>query len=129
MDQLRYCRIYTQNATRFSLFPAAYRANWGYCWRFVGLPKLLSAPIAKSLTSLFTQKALDGAGHIYAVDMLPAMLAVAKKNIPADNITFHPGAPETVNDVIKKNVNRVISNSAFQQMSTDKTFQNFNQFS
>lgn len=75
------------------------------------------------ITSQALLDVLTGSGHIYAVDLSPAMLALAMKNIHASNITFYHGAAETVHELIPQPVDRVVCNSAFWQMDGNRTLQ------
>lgn len=65
------------------------------------------------VTSQAILKALSGSGHIYAIDQSPAMLAVARQNITADNISFQQTSAEAIHEVIPAVINRVVCNSAF----------------
>jgi ubiquinone/menaquinone biosynthesis C-methylase UbiE len=75
------------------------------------------------ITSQALLEVLGESGHIYAIDLAPAMLAVARKNIQATNISFHHGPAEAVHELIPQPVDRIVCNSAFWQTNGEKTLQ------
>lgn len=84
---------------------------------------VLDLACGTGVTSQALLDVLAESGYIYAVDLSPAMLAVALKNVQASNITFWQGAAETVHELMPQQVDRVVCNSAFWQMDGDQTLQ------
>ena len=108
---------YTQN---FS----SYQETSGDLIRLATVAKhhqVLDLACGTGVTSQAVLNVLAETGHIYAVDLSPAMLAVAIKKIQANNITFFHGAAEAVHELIPHPVDRVVCNSAFWQMDGDQT--------
>lgn len=75
------------------------------------------------VTSAALLAVLEGTGHIYAVDGSPAMLAVAKNNVRAANITFFQAWAEALHEIVPELVDVVVCNSAFWQMDGAKALQ------
>ncbi len=75
------------------------------------------------VTSAALLDVLGETGHVYAVDLAPAMLAIAQENIQAANISFHHHSGESIHEIIPYPVDCMVSNSAFWQMDGDKVLQ------
>ncbi len=75
------------------------------------------------VTSRAVLAVLGDSGHLYAVDGSAAMLALARENVQAVNVTFFQANAESLHEILPHPIEFVVCNSAFWQMDGDKTLQ------
>jgi len=93
--------------------------------KLVGLQKGMTIVDLACGVGTTTQEILyhiGNTGKVYAVDLSAAMLTQAKKHITAANVDFVQSPAEELDQVIKPEVDVVVSNSAVWQLDLEETF-------
>jgi ubiquinone/menaquinone biosynthesis C-methylase UbiE len=77
--------------------------------------RVLDVGCGTGVTTQLARQQVGDAGHVFALDISGPMLAIARRQIAADNVTFVQADAATAAEHIPQPVDRIVCNSVFWQ--------------